>query len=244
MTIKEFKVDLHIHTCLSPCADNEMTPKRIITQAKKMDLDVIGICDHNASENVEAVSKAGKKQGIYVLQGMEITSSEEVHVMSFFEKRSSLQEMQHIVYDNLSGENDVDAFGEQIIVDENDVPVGINNKLLFGASQLNIDKVVELIHSFNGIAIASHIDRESHSIIGQLGFIPEGISFDAVEISSACGSEKRKDLIFSNQYTITSSDAHFISDIGSSYTIFYMETPCFSEIKMALNQVYKRTIKI
>ncbi|MFH1297620.1 MAG: PHP domain-containing protein, partial [Bacteroidota bacterium] len=65
--IKEFKADLHIHTCLSPCADLEMSPRNIVTEAKKKGLDIIGICDHNSAENFPAVEKSAIKEGIKVI---------------------------------------------------------------------------------------------------------------------------------------------------------------------------------
>ena len=244
MILKEFKVDLHIHTCLSPCADLTMLPAKIISQAKMQNLDIIGICDHNSVENVIALKKAGEKEGVKVLGGIEITSREEVHIMGFFDEDVDLEKIQNIIYENLPGENDEEAFGEQLIVDENDNIIGLNNKLLIGACNLTVDKIVELIHDFCGIAIASHIDRESYSIIGQLGFIPENIQFDAVELSSNCESQKIEEFKNYGFPAITSSDAHFISDIGKSITTFYMITSSFSEIKMALHNINKRKLKI
>ena len=82
--IKEFKADMHIHTCLSPCADLEMSPRNIIKEAKKKGLDIIGICDHNSAENFPAVEKSANKEGIKVIGGIEITSREEVHVLALF----------------------------------------------------------------------------------------------------------------------------------------------------------------
>ena len=119
--LKEYKLDLHIHTCLSPCADLPMLPSGIIGHAKLRNLDGIGICDHNSAENVTAVMNAGKREGVTVFGGMEITSSEEVHVLSYFEDENALYEMQNIVYENLPGENDENYFGEQLVADEFDV---------------------------------------------------------------------------------------------------------------------------
>ncbi len=131
-----------------------------------------------------------------------------------------------------------------MVVDGNDQIIGINNKLLIGATTLTVDKIAKLIHDFDGIAIASHIDRESFSIIGQLGFIPEDVSFDAVEVSSNCTPGKVEEFKSYNLPIVASSDAHFITDIGKSFTTFYINAPSFSEIKMALNNTDGRRIKV
>jgi len=240
----QFKVDLHIHTCLSPCADLTMFPTAIIEQAKRQNLDGIGICDHNSAENVSAVKKAGEREGVQVLGGIEITSREEVHIMGFFDDNTHLQEMQKIVYENLSGENDENAFGEQIVADEYDRVIGLNNRLLIGATGLAVDKIVELIHSSGGLAIASHIDRESFGIIGQLGFIPERLSLDALELSPHCKSSRTAHYRSYGFPLVTFSDAHFLSDIGKTSTTFFLNAPSFSEVRMAFHGIEGRKMRI
>lgn len=227
--MKEFKADLHLHTCLSPCCELEMIPTAIIVHAKKAGLDMIAICDHNSAENVAAVVKAGKRENFSVVPGIEITSSEEVHIIGLFERADDLLKLQNVVYENLLGENDEESFGLQIVVDENNELVDKNERLLIGATNLTTEQIVERIHKFGGLAIASHIDRESYSIIGQLGFIPEGLRLDALEVSYRAKIEKREDYP-----VITSSDAHFLTDIGKCYTRFWLEEANFGEIKKAL----------
>ena len=155
MVLKEFRADLHIHTCLSPCANLTMLPTAIVKRAKMQNLDIIGICDHNSAENVTAVKKAGEREGLQVLGGLEITSREEVHILALFDlgsapayaggarrRRDALWEMQDIVYKNLSGENDEDIFGMQLIVDEHDTPMDLKNRLRIGATTIAVDEVV------------------------------------------------------------------------------------------------------
>ncbi len=132
--MRAMRADLHVHTCLSPCAEAEMVPTVIVDQAKRMGLDVIGICDHNSAENVGAVLEAGRRKDLPVIPGMEITSREEVHVLALFRDEEGLSALQHLVYGSLPGENDPDVFGEQTIVDERDDFVGHATKLLIGAT--------------------------------------------------------------------------------------------------------------
>lgn len=244
MTLKEFKVDLHIHTCLSPCADLTMLPTAIIKKAKIQNLDIIGVCDHNSAENVSAVKKAGEREGIQVLGGMEITSREEVHIMCFFNDNTDLEEMQKSVYENLYGENNENTFGEQLIVDENDNIISVNDKLLIGATLFGVDKIVKLIRKLGGLAIASHIDRESFGIIGQLGFIPQGLSLDALELSPNYQVSKTEGYKSMGYPLVSFSDAHFLSAIGKTFTTFFMNATSFSEVKMALHGIEGRKVRI
>jgi len=144
-----FKADLHVHTCLSPCTELDMSPKRILTSAKKKEIDIIGICDHNSSENSLAVMNAAKKMNINVFPGMEVTSQEEVHVLALFDEIENALKLQEHVYENLPGKNDEDAFGMQVIVNEKEEVLGLNNKLLIGATTIPLEKIIQTIHSLN-----------------------------------------------------------------------------------------------
>jgi PHP family Zn ribbon phosphoesterase len=242
--MKEYKMDLHIHTCLSPCAQSDMLPTTIIKQARDKNVDVVGICDHNSAENVLAVKKAGEKEGVQVLVGMEISSSEEVHILAFFDDDGALLEIQNIVYENLFGENDEKYFGEQLIVDEYDKIIGSTNKLLIGSTSLGIDRIVELVHNLGGLAIASHVDRDSFSIIAQLGFIPKELPLDALELSWRCELSEVNNYESYGLPLVKSSDAHFLSDIGKAVTTFSLSVPSFSEVVMAFQDVEGRTVNI
>lgn len=232
---RAFNCDLHIHTCLSPCAELDMHPSALVEKAVHSGLDIIAICDHNSSENVPYVIKAAQGKNLKVFPGMEITTSEEVHFLALFDSLTDLTAMQDFVYLHLIGENDEDRFGVQAIVNEIGEVEGISNKLLIGATDLPLYDLLQCVHEQNGLAIASHIDRESFSVISQLGFIDESINFDALEVTPLTGiqlaREKYKTL---KQYSfITSSDAHFLKDIGKTMTKIMLEEPTLAELKMA-----------
>ena len=238
--LKRIRGDLHIHTCLSPCADLTMSPKRVVEKAVKKNLDMIAICDHNSAENVRAATAAASKKKITVLPGMEITTVEEVHIIALFDEVDPVLKLQETVYEHLApGENIEDVFGEQIIANEFDEVEGYNNRLLMGATSLTLKELVTEIHRLGGLVIAAHIDREAcNSIIGQLGFIPEDLELDALEISSYTsrsqaiarypGIEKFP--------LISSSDAHFLQDIGKATTSFLLEAPRVDEIRKAFEK--------
>jgi PHP family Zn ribbon phosphoesterase len=229
-----FKADLHIHTCLSPCTELNMSPQGILTAAEKKGIDIIGICDHNSSENSPGVMNAAKRTRIKVIPGLEVTSQEEVHVLALFDSLNNALKLQEHVYENLPGENDEEAFGRQVIVNEKEEVEGFSNKLLIGATTIPLEEVIRLIHSWGGLAIASHIDREAFSIVGQLGFIPKNLPLDALEISPRVSLEEAKKT-YVYDYPITrSSDAHYPDDIGKGFTNFLLEEASLAEIKKAL----------
>lgn len=244
MELKEYKLDLHIHTCLSPCADLTMIPSALVKEAKKKKLDGIGICDHNSAENVAVIKKVGEREGLKVFGGIEISSREEVHVLAYFDDNDALMEMQDTVYNNLSGENDASYFGEQLVADENDKFIESNDRLLIGSTDLPVSKIVQLTHSLGGVAVASHIDRESYSLIGQLGFIPEGLTLDALEVSYRYKQNKNIDVTSFGLPLVCSSDAHYLSDIGRSFTTFFLGKLSFTEMVMAFQGVKGRKVTI
>lgn len=231
--LKEWRCDLHIHSCLSPCGEQEMVPTRILEEAKNKGLNLIGISDHNSIENVLTFKKAGERFGIEVIGGIEIASEEEVHILGFFDNIEQLLKIQEIVYQNLSGLNNSDFFGEQIIIDEKDERIGINEKLLIGATKLKIGEIVDIIHNLEGLAIASHIDRESFSIIGQLGFIPDDLKLDAVEVSQNY-KPQTTNYKLQNLPIVSFSDAHNLKDIGKCVTTFFVEDITINELKETL----------
>ena len=220
-----------------------MVPTAIIRQVKAVGLDVIAICDHNSVENTLAVAKAGERESVPVIPGVEITSREEVHILGLFGTEQDLLGIQAVIDENLTGENDEDHYGPQVVVDEWDQPIAINTKLLIGATALTLEEVVDAIHRFRGLAIASHIDREGFGIIGQLGFIPPGLPLDAVEVS-ARASHREWHEEWEAFPVITSSDAHRLSDIGKSSTCFLAREASLDEIRKALARQEGRGIVI
>jgi 3',5'-nucleoside bisphosphate phosphatase len=242
--LKVFNCDLHIHTCLSPCAELDMHPMALVQKALTAKLDMIAICDHNASANVPYVIKAAAGTGLKILPGMEITTSEEVHLLALFDSLPDLAKLQEIIEQHLFGENDEKRFGIQAIVNECAEVEGICSQLLIGATDLSLDILIDYIHQFDGLAIAAHIDRESFSILSQLGFIDDNTHLDALEITPNTGINRAriryKEL---GRYSfIVSSDAHFIGDIGKTGTKMLLEEASFAELKLALDRQKGRCV--
>ena len=212
-----------------------MYPSALVRKALAAGLDVIAICDHNASENVSAVIRAAQGERLTVLPGMEITSREEVHLLALFETADLLQELQGIVYEHLPGQNDETRFGCQAIVNELDEVEGFNKRLLIGATELSLEDLVRHVHRLKGVAVACHIDRESFSVISQLGFLDPKVPFDALEVSGRMGiaGARKKYQELAKHVFLTSSDAHRIHEIGTVFTDIFLRRPTLHELRLA-----------
>ncbi len=213
-----------------------MTPGAIVSKAIAIGLDIIAVTDHNSAGNVLAVQEAGKREGLNVIGGMEICSEEEVHLLAYFEKNKDLFNMEEIVQNNLPGINNAEAFGDQVFLDSKNKILGISEKLLFGATTLNIDRIIEIVHQNSGMIIAAHVDREVFSIISQLGYIPERMDLDGIELIKPNSGHLFEFPV------ISCSDAHYIEDIGKRITGFRLEKPVTKEILMAMKGEYGRSI--
>jgi PHP family Zn ribbon phosphoesterase len=168
---------------------------------------------------------------------MEVTSKEEIHLIALFDAQENCAALQDLIYQNLPGENVEEVFGPQTVVNERDEAVGVNRRMLIGATLLPFEQIVSVIHSLEGVAIASHIDRQAFSLVGQLGFIPEGIPLDGLEISPRTSKQEAKNRFHSYQHYsfVWFSDAHCLEDIGRSTTPFLLKETTSKEVKMALH---------
>jgi PHP family Zn ribbon phosphoesterase len=211
----KYAVDLHIHSALSPCSADDMTPNNIANMASIKGLDFIAITDHNSCENLEAVSKCAKTNGILLVPGMELETREEVHLICLFTDIAHALSMQELVYKALPKINNrEDIFGRQLILDENDGIKGEVQQLLLTAANLGVDEAFSIVGSMGGAVIPAHIDRSSYSIISNLGMIPDTLNVGFVEISRECDGEeyKSKNPFLCAYQFIKSSDAH---ELGS-----------------------------
>ncbi len=232
-----FRADLHIHTLLSPCGSLEMNPARIISEAKKRGLDIIGITDHNTTRQCREVVRIGDEVGVKVFCGVEITTQEEAHCLAFFENFEKLDAFQVYLDAHLSNIKNVpDKFGDQVWVDENEMIAGEETRLLISALDQSVGDIEKEVHKLNGLFIAAHIDRPSYSLISQLEFIPVDLKLDGVELTDI----SRREMIIKtyslpkNLAVITSSDAHHPEQIGTKPIELLMEEATFEELRKSL----------
>lgn len=227
--------DFHIHSCLSPCGDNDMTPQNIVNMSKIMGYDVIALTDHNTSRNCPAVMKAGKEAGLMVIAGMELCTSEEVHIVCLFPDLEKAMAFSDYVYTTLPPvKNKPSIFGDQLICDENDNVIGTEEKLLITASSISCMKVVETVKKYGGICYPAHIDRSSFSILSNLGTIDESFGFTCAEIFDMIKEKelKEKHPYLNKLKIISDSDAHYLEKMRIPE--FFIETP-----ELSVDNIFK-----
>ena len=233
----KIRADLHIHSCLSPCGSLEMSPSVIVSRAVEAGLGLIALTDHNCALNCPTLEKicAGRTD-IHCLYGMEITSTEEVHLLALFDDCAAAIDFSGYIYDRLPDiQNDPAAFGDQVYVDEEENILGEVDRYLGNAVCMTIDEIEEQTHLRNGIFIPAHIDRALFSMTSQLGFLPDG-TYDAVELSRHF-MKKKGDIASINPHNypvITNSDAHYPDGVGSAGTLLQLDSFSLEEISSAL----------
>ena len=234
--MKPYRADLHIHTVLSPCGSLEMSPEQIVEAAIAKGLDIIAITDHNSTRQCKAVIEVGEERGLKVIGGAEITTREEVHCVTLFEDIESLSVFQEYLDDFLPNiPNDPDSFGHQVWVNRDEEIEGIEPRLLLSGLEQSIEDVERKVHSLNGIFIPAHVDRPMFGLFSQLGFIPDTLACDALEVTANVTPGFFKSTRIRDNYpVISNSDAHYLNQIGSNFTTYMMESPTFAELKKAL----------
>jgi PHP family Zn ribbon phosphoesterase len=245
MELRRFRADLHIHSCLSPCGELTIYPRKIVERALDQGLDIIAVSDHNTAENAAAVLQVAQGTGLTALPGMELTSEEEVHILGLFESMDEVLHVQEEVFRKLPQVQGNDSFlKDQVIVNKDDEVTGFSPHYLITATQLNVYEIVRLIHQCGGLAIASHIDREAFSIISQLGFIPSNLELDALEISPLLSIPEARAAYkpYAHLPLVRFSDAHRPEEIGRTSTDFLLAAPAFQEIRLALRETNGRRV--
>lgn len=206
-----FYYDLHIHSALSPCGDEDMTPNNIVNMSYIKGLDVIAITDHNSCRNARAVMTAGEGK-VKVIPGMEVTTSEEVHALCYFSDIDAAEDMGEFIHQHMQGvKNDPEIFGRQLVMDKDDEVIGEEENLLVNAVNLDIYEVAAAVKVRGGLFVPAHIDKSSYSITSNLGFLPPDLGVDGLEITER-GLEQYSE-IYKGYGLLTSSDAHYLESI-------------------------------
>ena len=212
----KFYYDFHLHSCLSPCGDNDMTPYNLVNMAKILGLDIIALTDHNTCQNCAAAMEVGKNIGITVVPGMELCTSEEVHVVCLFPELKSAESFSEYVLSTVPKINNrPQIFGDQLIMDSGDGVLGTQELLLTTASGISIERAVETVGQYGGVCYPAHIDRSSYSVLSNLGMITSEMNFSAVEMTDSADQAeyRKKHPIISDCPIIVSSDAHYLENM-------------------------------
>lgn len=214
-----FYYDLHIHSVLSPCGDDDMTPNNIVNMSLINELDIIALSDHNTCANVPAVASLAEEAGIVFLAGVEVETAEEIHVLCLFPSVDNALEFEKNVLTPALPDipNDERIFGKQVIMDKNDEAVGIDDRYLINATAVDFDDIRTLADSFGGVAVPAHIDKQTKSVISMLGMVDKSMGFNTFELSKnapADYSETEFSLKGMGYSYIHDSDAHYLTDIA------------------------------
>ena len=223
--MKRYYYDLHIHSCLSPCGDEDNTPNNIAGMATLCGLDIVALTDHNTSKNCPAFFEAAERNNVVPIAGMELTTSEDIHVVCLFENLEDAMKFDAYIDSNrIKIKNKPEIFGKQTVLDGNDDPVCEVESLLINATSISLDDVGDVVASFNGICYPAHIDREANGVIAILGSLPQDTSFDFYELNDPASVEEYSRIYgISPERFIISSDAHYLTDMRDKENYFEIE---------------------
>lgn len=213
--------DLHLHSCLSPCGDEDMTPNNIVNMAKLKGLSCIALTDHNTARNCRATALAAQQAGLGFLPGMELSTAEDIHLVCLFPDCDTAEAFSRQVEKALPPvKNNPRIYGHQLCLDELDRPVGEVEPLLLNATTIPLTQTPALVREYGGVCYPAHIDKAANSILAILGAIPPECEdlFDAVEVSPRyeIGLLPAVETARQNRRTVVSSDAHYLWDIAEA----------------------------
>jgi predicted metal-dependent phosphoesterase TrpH len=234
--LRSVAADLHVHTVLSACAEVEMIPPLIVRRAQELGLGMIAVTDHNASDNAEALICAAAGSGVHVLPGMELQTREEVHLLCLFDRVEECRRWQEEVFARLPAmANNEDLFGAQYVVDYTGDWIRTEQRLLATSADISLEDAVRAVHSLGGLAIPAHVDRPSFSLLANLGFVPEGLRADGLEVTPRFnprwGFKQWPQL--ASWPLVIGGDAHRLSELGCR-TVFTIQNANVEEISLAL----------
>lgn len=233
--MESLRAELHVHTLLSPCAEVEMIPPLIVQEALERRIGLIAITDHNASANVEAVQRAAAGTGLTVLPGMELQTQEEVHLLCLFDSIEQLFAWQAVVDGCLPDQENIpEFFGEQFVVDETGDFIRRENRLLLTSASLSLEAACRGVSELEGLAIPAHVDRKAFGLIANLGFIPDKLPIEALEISRRHTPQQARQAFpqVGSYPLVRSGDAHrLVEFLGANR--FYIQNPSIAEIRRA-----------
>ncbi len=240
--MKNYYYDLHIHSCLSPCGDDDSTPNNIAGMATISELNIVALTDHNTCKNCPAFFAAAEKYGIIPIAGMELTSAEDIHVICIFETLEDALKFDEFVYTKrILVKNRPEFFGEQLILDENEKIISKEEFLLSNATALSLEEILPAVRSFGGVAYPAHIDREANGIVAILGTIPKDTEYRLFELNSREKLDEYAKLYgIPKENFIISSDAHTLEGIRDKENYFTLPDGDANEVRYELFKILRK----
>lgn len=240
--MNKYFYDFHIHSCLSPCGDNDMTPNNIAGVGSLVGLHIMALTDHNTAKNCPAFFKTAKKNGIVPIAGMELTTAEDIHVVCLFETlEGALAFDAYVDSHRMKVPNNVKIFGDQLIMDEEDNVIGTDEYFLLPATDIMIDSVPELVKTYGGVSYPAHVDRDANGIISTLGTFPDIKGFVNAEFYDSGKKEEYFENypLLKEKNILVSSDAHNLWSIRDENDFLLIDDEPYSSEKVR-NEVFKK----
>lgn len=220
--------DLHLHSCLSPCGDEDMTPNNMVNMAKLSGLDVIAISDHNTTGNAPAFLKVAESVGITAFPAMELETAEEIHVLCLFYDLNSAERFdREVVSPSLPPiKNRIDIFGHQLIMDAQDKIIREEERYLINATSITIDALPTLIEQYGGIAVPAHIDKNTKSMLSMFGTIDKNMGYRMFELSKNVPADfVQLHPEIADCFFLYDTDAHYLQDVGENEGRNFFDLP-------------------
>ena len=223
--MKKYFYDFHIHSCLSPCGDDDNTPNNIAGMAKLNNLDVVALTDHNSTKNCPAFFEAADRYGICPIAGMELTTSEDIHVVCLFEELKKAMEFDGMLQEHRTLiPNKKDIFGNQFILDGMDEIIGEEEYYLTNATDISYEEVKDYVEKYGGVSFPAHIDRQSNGVVAVLGTVPEKPEYECIEFNDSKKiDEYVKKYNLKDKTILVNSDAHYLENMREAEN--YIELP-------------------
>ena len=234
--------DFHVHSCLSPCGSDDMTPQNIVGMMALAGYEVIAVADHNSTRNCKAVMVAAEQAGLLAVPAMELCTSEEVHILCLLPDPEAADAFGRYVYTKLPDiQNRADIFGRQLYMDAQDRVIGEEEKLLISAADIGIYEAYDLVRSYGGTAIPAHVDRPSFSLLSNLGFYDPSMQFPAIELTVGCDQPAFQETHQIALPYIVNSDAHSLDQIPDPKRKIRLSAPSAQGVIEAIEACRKET---
>ena len=235
--MSRYYYDFHIHSCLSPCGDNDMTPNNIAGMAMLNGMNIVALTDHNTALNTPAFIEAARRNSIIPVAGMELTTAEDIHMVCLFENPEAAMEFSGYINSRRTLiENRVDIFGDQLIMNGNDEITGTEKYFLSNATSVTVDEAPDIVEKYCGVCYPAHVDREANGIIATLGTFPEEPVFRFAEFNNNANIEPYRKCypVLADKPCLVSSDAHYLENMREAQHLFELEGENEKEILESL----------
>jgi len=212
--VQRYRADLHVHTALSPCASDAMTPPGILAEALRREIDLIGAIDHNAAGNARALVAASRAAGdtVHVLPGLEIESVEGVHVVCLCDNAEAAEAMEEFVWAYLpTSGHQPDVLGEQWLLDGDGTRIRQEMRPLLRSAKIRLEEICRESKRRGLLTIPAHVTRRGYGLFGVLGFMPVGMEVDALELGPPMPLSAPALADLDHHPHVCSSDAHWCS---------------------------------